>query len=185
MFTRMSESYLACVWRAQRWPRRQPPLKTKRGPCALQETLIELRSNCNFLRCPWGAVATASPGHPHSSKGCQGRGCRWMRESVGRSLEMNSPFPKGGVAFGKAERMPSQGLPFQVDLGKQPPGTCSTCKTFLCVSVYFRATPVPCGGSQARSGIEAAVASLHHSHSNARSKLWLRPTPQLTATPDP
>ena len=32
---------------------------------------------------------------------------------------------------------------------------------------------------------EATAASLHHSHSNARSEPRLRPTPQLMATPDP
>ena len=31
------------------------------------------------------------------------------------------------------------------------------------------------GNSQARGGIVAAAASLHHSHSNARSDLHLRP----------
>ena len=31
----------------------------------------------------------------------------------------------------------------------------------------------------------AAAAGLHHSHSNAGSKLHLRPTPQLMATLDP
>ena len=33
--------------------------------------------------------------------------------------------------------------------------------------------------------IAAAAAGLHHSHSNARASLHLRPTPQLMATPDP
>ena len=33
--------------------------------------------------------------------------------------------------------------------------------------------------------IRATAAGLCHNHSNARSKLRLRPTPQLTATPDP
>ena len=41
------------------------------------------------------------------------------------------------------------------------------------------------GGSQARGRIGAVAAGLHHSHSNARSGPRLRPTPQLTATPDP
>ena len=41
------------------------------------------------------------------------------------------------------------------------------------------------GGSQARGPIGAAAAGLHHSPSNARSELHLRPTPQLTATVDP
>ena len=37
--------------------------------------------------------------------------------------------------------------------------------------------------SQARGLIRAAAAGLHHSHSNTRSELRLRPTPQLMATP--
>ena len=41
------------------------------------------------------------------------------------------------------------------------------------------------GSSQAGSQIEAAAAGLRHSHSNARSEPRLRPTPQLTAMPDP
>ena len=38
------------------------------------------------------------------------------------------------------------------------------------------------GSSQARGGIGATAASLHHSHSNAGSDLRLQPTPQLLAT---
>ena len=49
----------------------------------------------------------------------------------------------------------------------------------------FRAALAAYGGSQARGRITATAASLHHSHSNARSKPCLRPPPQLTATPDP
>ena len=49
----------------------------------------------------------------------------------------------------------------------------------------FKAAPMACGGSQARSQIEAVVTGLHHGHSNARSELGLQPTPQLMATPDP
>ena len=41
------------------------------------------------------------------------------------------------------------------------------------------------GGSQARGLIGALAAGLRQSHSNARSKLHLRLTPQLTATLDP
>ena len=41
------------------------------------------------------------------------------------------------------------------------------------------------GGSQARGRIGAVAASLCQSHSSARSKPRLRPTPQLTATLDP
>ena len=49
----------------------------------------------------------------------------------------------------------------------------------------FRAVPVAYWGSQARSQIGAIAAGLHHSHSNARSKSRLQPTPQFMATPDP
>ena len=38
---------------------------------------------------------------------------------------------------------------------------------------------------RARGLIGAIATGLHHSHRNTRSKLHLRPTPQLTATPDP
>ena len=44
---------------------------------------------------------------------------------------------------------------------------------FFFVFCLFRATPVANGGSQARGLIGAANASLHHSHSNARSELHL------------
>ena len=49
----------------------------------------------------------------------------------------------------------------------------------------FRAAPVAYGGSQARGPMGTSAAGLHHSHSHRGSKLCLRPTPQLTATPDP
>ena len=50
---------------------------------------------------------------------------------------------------------------------------------------FFRAVPVVYGGSQARGLIRAVAISLHHRHSNARSKLHLQPAPQLMAMPDP
>ena len=49
----------------------------------------------------------------------------------------------------------------------------------------FRAAPVAYGGSQARGQIRSLAAGLRHSHSNSVSGPRLRPTPQLTATPDP
>ena len=49
----------------------------------------------------------------------------------------------------------------------------------------IRAAPAAYGGSQARGQIEAVAASLCQSHSNAGSEPHLRPTPQLTETPDP
>ena len=42
---------------------------------------------------------------------------------------------------------------------------------------FFRAAPTAYGGSQARGLVLAIAAGLHHSHSNARSKPHLRPTP--------
>ena len=56
--------------------------------------------------------------------------------------------------------------------------------TFL-VFCLFLAPPAACGGSQARGLIGAVAASLPQSHSTAGSELRLRPTPQLTVTPDP
>ena len=59
-------------------------------------------------------------------------------------------------------------------------------KNFLVfVVVVFMATPAAYGSSQARGQIGATAASVHHSHSNARSKQHPRPTLQLTTTPDP
>ena len=52
---------------------------------------------------------------------------------------------------------------------------------YLDFFVFPRAVPAAYGGSQA-SGVIGAVAT---SHSNAGPELRLRPTPQLTATPDP
>ena len=51
--------------------------------------------------------------------------------------------------------------------------------------VLFRAAPTAYGGSQARGQIGATAVSLCHSHSNVGSEPSLRPTPQLTAMPDP
>ena len=53
---------------------------------------------------------------------------------------------------------------------------------FFCL---FSAVPEVYVGSQARGQIRAVATGLHHSHSKARSKLCLQPTPQLTATTDP
>ena len=54
---------------------------------------------------------------------------------------------------------------------------------FVCVC--FRAAPVAHGSCQARGQIGSAAASLPHSHSKVGSEPPLRPTPRLTATPDP
>ena len=56
---------------------------------------------------------------------------------------------------------------------------------FFCLYSFSRAAPMACGGSQARGLIKAVATGLHQSHSNSESKPHLRPTSQLTATPDP
>ena len=57
---------------------------------------------------------------------------------------------------------------------------------FVCfVFCLLRAAPSAYGDSQARGLIGAAAAGQSQSHSNARSELFLRPTPQLMATTDP
>ena len=59
---------------------------------------------------------------------------------------------------------------------------------FIYLFIYFcliRATLAAYGGSQTRGQIAAVAAGLCQRHSNARSELGLRPTPQLRATLDP
>ena len=58
----------------------------------------------------------------------------------------------------------------------------SSLSLFFCL---FSATPVAYGSSQARDQIRAVAAGRHHSYSNARSKPYLQPIPQLTAMLDP
>ena len=58
-------------------------------------------------------------------------------------------------------------------------------KVFLLHFFFLNAAPAAHGGSQARGLIGAAAADLHHSHSNAESKMHLPPTPQLMATLEP
>ena len=66
--------------------------------------------------------------------------------------------------------------------------TGTTLKFFVVVVVVVAiswAPPAAYGGSQARGRIGAVATGLRQSHSNAGSEPHLRPTPQLTATPDP
>ena len=56
---------------------------------------------------------------------------------------------------------------------------------FFFFFLFFRVALAVWGGSQARSLIVGTAASLCLSHSNAGSEPSLRPTPQLTVTPDP
>ena len=52
---------------------------------------------------------------------------------------------------------------------------------FFFLGLYLWHMAIPRLGGQ----VGAATASLHHSHSNMGSEPCLRPTPQLTTTPDP
>ena len=58
-------------------------------------------------------------------------------------------------------------------------------EAFLCFVIYFGAIPMANASSQARSRIRAVAGGLHYSHRNTGSEPHLRPTLQLTATPDP
>ena len=55
----------------------------------------------------------------------------------------------------------------------------------VCLFAFSGVTPAAYGGSQARGPIRAVAAGLRQRHSNTGSEPHPRPTPQLTATPDP
>ena len=50
---------------------------------------------------------------------------------------------------------------------------------------FFRVAGAAYANSQVRVQTRAAAAGLYHSHSNTKSEPYLRPRPQLMATPDP
>ena len=56
---------------------------------------------------------------------------------------------------------------------------------YFCLFAISWAALAAYGGSQARGPIGAVSSGLRQSHSNEGSEPRLRPTPQLTATPDP
>ena len=64
-------------------------------------------------------------------------------------------------------------------------GTSKILFIYLFFFFLLKAAPAAYGGSQARGLNGAVAAGLHQSHSNAGSEPRLRPTPQLTVTPDP
>ena len=55
---------------------------------------------------------------------------------------------------------------------------------FIYFFVFSRAAPMAYGGSQDRGLIRAIATGLRQGHSSVGSWPRLRPTPQLTATPD-
>ena len=60
-----------------------------------------------------------------------------------------------------------------------------SCFAFFKIFLLFRAECVAYGSSQARGPIRAPAAGQHHSCNIEGSKPHVRPTPQLTAIPDP
>ena len=56
---------------------------------------------------------------------------------------------------------------------------------YFCLFAISSAASEEYGGSQARGLTGAVAVSLCQSHSNEGSESHLKPTPQLTATPDP
>ena len=59
---------------------------------------------------------------------------------------------------------------------------------FVCLFVcfgFFRATLTAYGSSQARGGIRAAAAGLHHSYSNTGFEPHLQSSSRLAGMPDP
>ena len=56
---------------------------------------------------------------------------------------------------------------------------------YICLFSISKAAPAAYGDSQAGGLIRAIAADPHHNHSNSGSEPRLRPTPQLTARPDP
>ena len=59
---------------------------------------------------------------------------------------------------------------------------CKVCCCFFFFFGHFKVIPEAYESSQARNGIGAEAALLHHSHRNARSEPHPQLTPQLTAT---
>ena len=98
-------------------------------------------------------------------------GCRPAAVAPIRPLAWELPYAVG-VALKKQNKQTSEIL-------------LRTIVTLFTLFFLFRAIPMACGGSQDRGPIGAVAAGLRQSHSNSGSKPHLRPTPQLTAMPDP
>ena len=77
-----------------------------------------------------------------------------------------------------------KGLPEQAWQDKEPRKRRTGEGLFFFLPLFW-ATGAAYGSFQARDQTGTTAAGLHLSLSNARSKLHLRPTPQLMATPDP
>ena len=123
-----------------------------------------------------------------------------QREACPRSHSwgMVEPYELDHVPLSSKTHSPKSGGP-----GREGPGTQSLHCILLgrarkgvkqgwdMIHLYFfafclsRAAPAAYGGSQARGLIGAVATGLGHSHDSARSEPSLRPTPRLTATPDP
>ena len=148
----------------------------------------------------------SAPGHEEASREAQDLGSSFQGAARGpaavcsffaRALNLGRGRPAWSCSLGGLEGCsPSENLLFPstwasalqrgaVMLQLGGPGTRGHIQPWTCIRLFFRAAPAAYGDSQARGLIRATAAGLHHSHSNARSKPCLRPTPQCTATPDP
>ena len=103
-----------------------------------------------------------------------------MHERTDRKTDEKYVGHLGCSGPGKGCGHLSQGQSSPLPLQTHPPSSQMSSPLLL-----FRAVPTAYGGSQARGLIGATAASLHHSHSNARTEPHLRPTSQLMATLDP
>ena len=108
-----------------------------------------------------------------------------LSKSEAHGVRVPLPFP--GMTF-RAEG-PTHCVMFSSLLGVLQSGTMpQTAFGFHCLLfglfALSWAAPEAYGGSQARGRIGAVAPGLRQSHSNAGSEPHLRPTPQLTATPD-
>ena len=139
-------------------------------------------------------------GKPSSSEPTVQR--QWLRDALAVDRERNptwqgcrSPFlnPTWFIIWGLGRRFHLGGEKKKYSTNKKslkthPSWSIPLLKfySFLSLSLFFfMATPVIYGLSQARGQIGAAAAGLHPSYSNVGSEPCPRPTPQLTATPDP
>ena len=111
-----------------------------------------------------------------------------MRRREGRRANEKLRGREGGTEGGPWKS--HQGDPLQDVFGRQemvllegpgPEETMQRKEHFF----FLRAIPMAHGSSQARGGIRAAAAGLHHSHGNAGSEPHLKTTAQDAATSDP
>ena len=115
---------------------------------------------------------------------CEGELMEKGSESNFLHYRPQSPISHWGQRFNKTIPHLSDDVSIRSDVCKN---SLLIMSNFLYIYSHFRATRKADGSSQARGPIRAIAAGLCHSHnhSNMGFKPHLRPTPQLTAMPDP